>query len=215
MTAQTIPQPPEEVRVVSLDGGTPAVFLGLQIDPTYGRWLSVTADLDAETFHAFGRALCRTYARRAGLTTPPEEYVITDTSGFGPLRPRTIEEATVFSELKDALEMEGVEQWAALPTWLDRQGYTYTLYENGKIRDAWSIAAAFEKDYLGTYPEAKEYAQVRFEDEIGDTFSRLPELVQRRLAHHMDYDSLADDYAASDVYFGERNEHGVPVFQGG
>ena len=201
-----IPQVPEELRVASLDSDTPAIFVGLTINPVRGAWLAVTGDLDADDYHNFGKALARMNPDSGG------EYEIMDTSGFGGLRPRSVEEALVLSEIKDELE----DKWPAFEAWCDHRGYAYTVYEGGKLRDAWSISEEFESDFIGFYDSEEAYAQERLGEMWDDAFDmqarKDAESICTHVFNHMNWSRLAGEFESDDVYYGERTENGIPVF---
>lgn len=206
-----IPSVPNDLLPVLMDDA-PAIFVGLELAPTFGAWLAVTGDLDADAYHAYGRELCMAYAIQTRNLVPTDEYGIMDTSGFGGLRPRSIEEALVLSEVRDELE----DKWPAFEAWCDHRGYAYTVYEGSKLRDAWSIAEEFESDFLGFHESEEAYAQERLGEMWDNTFDmqtrKDAEGISTLVFNHMNWSRLAGEFETDDVYYGERTENGIPVF---
>lgn len=205
-----IPPLPEDLSYSS--NGDFAVFIGVELAPTYGQWITVDADTDPDHLHAFGRALCKTYSLRSGQ--PCDEYGVMDTDGYAGLLNghSPLELAVTLAEVAERLG----ERFGALPGWVEHRGRDYTLYLNAeggrRMATADEIVEAFGEDYCGTYESEETYAQERFAELWDASFDGdPPQELQLPVFNYMNWERLAAEYEQGDVYYANTPD-GTAVF---
>lgn len=184
------------------------LFIGAELAPTLGEWIDLNNYSDEEEFlDAVGALQDRIKA--AGH----EESSVMDTDGFGGLmRPDSshYERAWLIHEILEELDDTEGE---AIRAWIEHRGVEYTLFANKKLRRSDEIIDDFRGDYLGTFESEEKYAEERFTehwDALG--LEKYAESLQAYVFNHMNWERLAYDYSCDDVYYGNRDTHGVPVF---
>lgn len=204
-----IPSVPENLKY---EAGGLSIFLGLEICSTYGHWITLDSSTDPDEVHAYGKALCDAYNLDQGGLYSGGEYGLMDAEGF-PVRPGNVDEALLLAELAELMDDTKL---AALGDWVEHRGHDYALYNSGKLQSADEIAEQFDEDYIGTYESEEDYAQERlgemWDNGLDMKARKEMEYFARYVFNYMNWERLARDFEVDDVWYGERNEHGYPVF---
>lgn len=200
-----MPIPPLPEGLEYNPDGDFAVFLGLHINPTYGRWISIDEFTDLDVLHAYAEELCRSNPESGG------EYGIFSSEGYedllgeGPLELAVIL-ATVLGGLND-------QEREAFPVWVGHRGRRYTLYtkyDNGtRLTDADTLLESFQQDYCGTWETVKDFGEEKLEMLLDN--SEVSRELREIIGNFLD----AERYAEGDLngdYYWDRTAHGVAVF---